>query len=183
MGLAMVYGIVRQAEGHIHCTSSPGRGTSFEILLPAASVAEDHFIPEKEIAPVVTKPGQVLLVDDDPALLSSVTRILERGGHTVTAVSTPKEAIQLAEGGGTFDVLVSDVVMPEMNGVELAPELRRWGTVGPVLLISGHPEDALPLGSGVTDEEMTLLQKPFSSERLLTAVAQMIGNPAPPTQT
>lgn len=174
MGLAMIYGIVMQAGGYIHCESSPERGAVFEILLPAASIARDQYMQDKEIAPVATRLVEILVVDDDPALLGAVVKILERGGHTVVATSSPNEALQLAEEKGSFDLLVSDVVMPEMNGLELARELRRRGIVDQVLLMSGYPEGALPVDVTLGDEEIILLEKPFGREDLLKNVAERI---------
>ena len=169
MGLATVYGIINQAGGYIRCESAPGRGTLFEILLPEASIAEDLYV-EEEIAPVIAKQADILLVDDDEALLRSVAKILERGGHRVTAATSPTEAIRLAETGRRFDLLVSDVVMPEMNGVELARTLRSKGAVQTVLLMSGYPEGALPSKEQI-EQGMTLLQKPFTREQILKLVA------------
>lgn len=174
MGLAMIYGIVTQAGGYIHCESSPGRGAVFEILLPAASIARDHYMGEKDIAPVATRSADILVVDDDPALLGAVVRILERGGHSVVATSSSVEALRLAEEKGAFDLLVSDVVMPEMNGLELARELRRQGIVDQVLLMSGYPEGALPVDVTLGDEEIVLMEKPFGREDLLKNVAERI---------
>ena len=184
MGLAMVYGIVAQAGGHIHCESAPGDGALFEILLPAASIKEDHYLKEKEIAPVVTKRGEILLVDDDPALLGSVTQILERGGHHVVSASSAEEALRIVEGGHSFDILVSDIVMPGKNGIELARELRRRGVIDAVILMSGYPEGALPQGLGQLDsEDMTFLQKPFTREGMLKHVADLTGAGSTPDPT
>lgn len=172
MGLATVYGIVNQAGGFIRCVRTSESGTLFEILLPEASIAHEPYV-EEEIAPVVQKQGEILVVDDDEALLRSVKKILERGGHNVTATSSAVEAVRLAEEGRRFDLLVSDVVMPEMNGVELVRTLRGRGTVDSVLLMSGYPEGALA-SEGKLDDGLTLLQKPFTRERILKLVAEKI---------
>lgn len=174
MGLAMVYGIISQAGGHISCSSAPGEGTTFEILLPAASVIPDKY-EDEEVAPVVERAARILLVDDDPALLGVVRSILERGGHQIVATTLPEEAIRIAEDQGPFDLLVSDVIMPLMNGVDLGRYLRKNDRVGAVLLVSGYPEGALPDGMDKGAEEMTLLQKPFTRDQILQRVAELVG--------
>ena len=172
MGLAMVYGIVSQAGGYISCISAPERGTTFEILLPAASVVADPY-QEEEVAPVVTKAANILLVDDDPALVDVVTKILERGGHQIISTTSPIEAIRLADEHGPFDLIVTDVVMPMMNGVELARELLASNSISTVLLVSGYPEGALPTDVELGAGEMRLLQKPFTGDQLLQYVAEL----------
>lgn len=174
MGLAMVHGIINQAGGTIGCTSSPGEGTTFEILLPAAGVAPDTY-EDEEVAPVVTRPGRILLVDDDPALVGVVTAILKRGGHQITSTTSPLDAIRIAEEEGPFDGLVSDVVMPQLNGVELARALRSEKLVSWVILISGYPENALPNGMSLDGSEIILLQKPFGRDQILHHVAELLG--------
>ena len=174
MGLAMVYGAVNQAGGHIYCTSAPGRGTRFEILLPAAAVTSEASEQITDAVSVPLRSGNILLVDDDPALVNVVTQVLVRAGHRVSSASSAAEALHLAEEQGPFELLVSDVVMPGMNGVELAGRLKSSGMVGGVLLMSGYPEGALPVDAGPTEDQMILLQKPFPREHLLKHVADLL---------
>lgn len=171
MGLAMVYGVVTQAGGYIQSSSTPGKGTIFEILLPAASVTADKTEEAKELSSVLTSQGSILLVDDDPSLLRVVTQILERGGHRVVTSSSPINALQIAKEQGPFDLLVSDVVMPGMNGVELAGQLRDSGTIRGVILMSGYPESSVPVSTMLDNERVPLLQKPFTRDHLLQQVA------------
>ena len=184
MGLAMVYGVVTQAGGRVRCTSAPGRGTTFELLLPTATVTEDPFTEDDHsvVASTATEGRNILLVDDDPALLRVMTRILERGGYVVTATTSPHEALQIAKDQGPFALLVSDIVMPGMDGVTLAVELRTQGGVGAVLLMSGYPEGALPMGSDPQAEQFTFLPKPSSSEEILRQIGLLVGDDALPSE-
>lgn len=179
MGLAMVYGVVTQAEGYIQSTSALGEGTTFEILLPAASVTADKAEEARELSSVLSRQGSILLVDDDPALLRVVTQILERGGHSVVTSSSPAEALEIAKAQGPFDVLVSDVVMPGMNGVDLARQLRDAGDVHAVILMSGYPESSVPISTMLEKDHFPLLQKPFTRDQILQQVAASM-NDSPP---
>jgi two-component system, cell cycle sensor histidine kinase and response regulator CckA len=117
LGLATVYGVVKQNNGFIHVYSEPGQGTTFKIYLPR-HLAKIVPLPEKK----PDKPGDqghetVLLVEDELGILEMTTTMLEKLGYTVLAAGTPGEAIRLAqEHSGRIDLLLTDVVMPEMNG-------------------------------------------------------------------
>jgi two-component system, cell cycle sensor histidine kinase and response regulator CckA len=124
LGLAMVYGIVKQNNGFINVYSEPGRGTTFKIYLPRYLTSEDR-LPEKAFEkPAARGHETILIVEDEPALLELTTMMLEMEGYTVVGAGTPGEAIRLAnEHAGTIHLLISDVVMPEMNGRDLAKNI------------------------------------------------------------
>ena len=125
LGLATVYGIVKQNNGFINVYSEPGQGTTFKIYLPRYRTAKMEFLPEKVKEPQTERGHEtILLVEDEPSILKMTTMMLERLGYEVVAAKTPGEAIRLAqEHTGKIDLLVTDVVMPEMNGRDLAKNI------------------------------------------------------------
>jgi len=162
LGLATVYGIVKQNNGIINVYSEPGQGTTFNIYLPRYA-PQTESLPKQ--APVQTVSGgleTILLVEDEPAILKMTAIMLERQGYTVLAARSPDEAIRLArEHAGPIDVLLTDVIMPEMNGSDLAkiissicPNVKR-------LFMSGYTADIIA-HHGVLDQGEHFIQKPFS---------------------
>lgn len=159
LGLASVHGLVRQHGGHIHVYSEPGVGTSFRTYLPLVGSGEEttgapgnvvipggglHVIPARqsqEGEPARTDPFRILLVDDDEALRRTAQRALAQLGHIVTPVGDAAEALTaIEESAHSFDLILSDLTMPKMDGLELAQEIRARGLGIPVLLTSGrHP--------------------------------------------
>jgi len=162
LGLATVYGSVKQNNGFINVYSEPGQGTTFKIFLPryAAKAATET----KELKPQAAERGSetILLVEDEPAILRMTTMMLELLGYKVLAAPTPGEALRLAqEHAGGIDLVLTDVVMPEMNGRDLAknllsiyPDMRR-------LFMSGYTADVIA-HQGVLDVGVHFMQKPFS---------------------
>jgi CheY-like chemotaxis protein len=169
LGLATIYGIVRQAGGHIWLYSEPGHGSTFKLYFPrvdaAASVEPGEIVPEPAAAS-----GTVLVVEDEPAVRDMTTRTLERAGYRVIAVGDGEAAIREVErAAGPIDVLVSDVIMPNMSGIQLAElMLERHPSIGLVLL-SGYTSETLDL-ERVTARGATFLAKPLSGAHLLRAV-------------
>ena len=161
LGLATVYGIVKQNDGFIHVDSEPGVGTTVQVFIPrfigdahteAGSVAEQPKVGSET----------VLLVEDEPMVLKLSKTLLEKLGYTVLPASTPSEALRLAgEHSGRIGVLVTDVVMPEMNGRDLARRLVAVDRKLKCLFVSGYSADAMT-SRGVLDEGIHFLQKPFS---------------------
>ncbi len=177
LGLATVYGIITQNGGFIVADSKPGQGTCFEIHLPryAGKAAQlDQGAPAQVIGR-----GQetILLVEDEPAILRVGKRSLESLGYTVLAAATPGEAIRLAEThAGKIHLVITDVVMPEMNGRELAtrllsvyPNLKR-------LFMSGYTADIVA-HHGVLEEDIPFIQKPFSIPALAEKVREALAQP------
>jgi two-component system cell cycle sensor histidine kinase/response regulator CckA len=171
LGLATVYGIVKQHGGHIVVESAPGAGSSFSVYFPASAE------PLSSKEPVAARPearrGKLLLVDDDEAVRSVIATILRRAGHDVTVVSGAKQAIESSRGMLGLDLLVTDVVMPEMSGIELSRELRQASPTLKVLLLSGYPGRDLQAASGELGVEY--LAKPVAPAELLTRIDQLLG--------
>ena len=170
LGLATIYGIVRQASGHIWLYSEPGVGTVFKLYFPRVQAGPR--VPAGEGAPTEheVSAGRVLVVEDEPAVRTMTTRHLERAGYRVTAVGDGEEAIAAVESlGEPIDVLVSDVIMPNMSGIKLAELiLERYPSVGLVLL-SGYTAETLDL-ERVTTRGAIFLAKPSTAAQLLDAV-------------
>ncbi len=164
LGLATVYGIVRQNEGFINIYSEPGQGTSICIYLPAYRAEHGLGAGDEGKEPVPITRGQetILLVEDESAILTLGVRILERLGYEVLSAATPGEAIRLArEHSGNIDLLITDVVMPEMNGRDLARNLLSIHPAMKRLFMSGYTADVIA-HQGVLDKGVNFLQKPFS---------------------
>jgi CheY-like chemotaxis protein len=181
LGLSMVYGIVRQSGGDVIVESRPGAGSTFSVYLPRV---EDVMAAESETTKRLSAPFEgsetVLLVDDEESLRSLVCRTLQRYGYTVIATGSGHEACQVAAAhGAPIDLLVTDVVMPGMNGPELAEALRRVSPNLKVIFISGYANDTLSQHTGMGG--MRFLQKPFAPVALARSVRQLLdaGNPAP----
>ncbi|MBI5830780.1 MAG: PAS domain S-box protein [Armatimonadetes bacterium] len=169
LGLATVYGVVRQNEGFITVDSQLGHGTTFRIYLPRCAVE-----PSAPAAPSAAVPygsGQtVLLVEDEPAILRMARRLLEGLGYTVLVAETPGQAIDLAgRPEQRIDLLLTDVVMPEMNGRDLAEQLHRHRPGLACLFMSGYTADVIA-HQGVLDPGMHFIQKPFTRSDLAVAV-------------
>ncbi len=165
LGLATVYGVVRQNGGFIRVNSEPNRGTTFKIYLPAHT-AECVRTPEPACPQPTTGTTTILLVEDEASLLGLTTKMLERLGYTVIAAATPREAIRLAGARTTpIDLLMTDVVMPEMNGRDLAQHLLQSFPQMKRLFMSGYTANVIA-HHGVLDQGVHFLQKPFLMKEL-----------------
>jgi two-component system cell cycle sensor histidine kinase/response regulator CckA len=174
LGLSMVYGFVRQSGGFITCRSAPGEGTTFCIFLPRgeeeAKPAETaHSVAEAKPAADLTGQGVILLVEDEDAVRAFGARALSQRGYTVHEARSGAEALLVMEEIGHVDLIVSDVVMPEMDGPTMLKELRKQGITAKVIFVSGYAEEAfrknLPEG-----EAFGFLPKPFSLKQLIETV-------------
>ena len=173
LGLATVYGIVKQSGGYIWVYSEPGRGTTFKIYLPRVDQP-----PE----PLSTRPGPaavrgtetVLLVEDEDALRSLLRELLRIFGYSVLEAGLGADALRMArEHPGAIHVLLSDIVMPQMTGRELAERLTRLRPETKVLFMSGYPDDAI-VRHGVLGPEAQFIQKPFTLDALARKVRDVI---------
>jgi two-component system cell cycle sensor histidine kinase/response regulator CckA len=174
MGLATVYGIVRQTGGHIAVSSAPGRGSTFTVYMPAVQDLgrmEHIQHPEEE-----TRRGRetILVCEDDRDVLQLAVHILRDAGYTVLGAGNGAHALRIAaEHAGTIALLVTDVVMPEMNGKQLAESLSTRIPGLRTLFISGYTADIIA-SHGVTDEDTEFLGKPFKRQRLLRRVREVL---------
>jgi two-component system cell cycle sensor histidine kinase/response regulator CckA len=174
LGLSTVYGIVKQNNGFIDVYSDPGQGTTFKIFLPRYVGKAEQVRMNGEERPELHGNETILVVEDEPAILDVITELLEIEGYTVVASSIPGEAIRLArEHPGEIHLLITDVIMPEMNGRDLArnllalyPHLKR-------LFMSGYTADIIA-HHGVLEEGVHFIQKPFSAQNLATKVRDVL---------
>jgi len=186
LGLSTVFGIVKQSGGFIAVDSAVGQGTTFRIYLPRHIPSIEETPAEetkpapgappakKPVAADMTGQGTILLVEDEDPVRAVNARALTARGYTVLEAASGVEALQLIEERGTpVDLVVSDVVMPEMDGPTLLRELRKRHPTLKVVFVSGYAEDAfkknLPDG-----EDFNFLPKPFSLKQLVEAVKQAI---------
>jgi PAS domain S-box-containing protein len=179
LGLATVYGIVKQNNGIIKVDSAPDKGSSFRIYLPRCTDEMDETPKDTEKAPVMHGRETILLVEDAPKLLGLTQKQLERLGYTVLAADRPTKALQLVqEYAGRIHILVTDVIMPEANGPELAAQLQSQDPNLKCLFMSGYTADAIGFNN-VLPENIHFIQKPFEIEDLaakLRTVLEETGN-------
>lgn len=169
LGLATVYGIVKQNKGFINVYSEPGQGTTFKIYLPRHGLGPE---PEREETVNHAAMGSetILVVEDEPLILEIATTMLESLGYTVLAASGPADAIRLArEHGGAIQLVMTDVVMPEMNGRLLANHLRAQFPGLRCLFMSGYTANVIA-HHGVLDEGVHFIQKPFTLHALAAKI-------------
>jgi PAS domain S-box-containing protein len=173
LGLATVYGIVKQNSGFINVYSEPGQGTTFKIYLPRHEGNEGKV---KEDPPTTDLRGNenILLVEDEPGILRMTRMMLERLGYTVLAASKPGEAIDLVhKHGGEIHLLITDVVMPEMNGRELAKNLVLNFPNLKCLFMSGYTANVIA-HHGILDKGVHFIQKPFTRKALAIKVRECL---------
>jgi PAS domain S-box-containing protein len=165
LGLATVYGIVRQNKGFINAYSEPGQGTTFKIYLPPYHSHEEPAV-ERKVGTVLSGNETLLLVEDEPSILNMIKSMLEMQGYTVLASTKPLEAIRLArENPESIDLLLTDVVMPEMNGRELTKQLHDFYPQMKTLYMSGYTANVIA-HHGVLDNGVNFIHKPFSRSEL-----------------
>jgi len=174
LGLATIYGIVKQNSGFISVYSEPGKGTTFRILFPKFADKTPLFDQDHGAEEVQQGQETILLVEDEPSILLLGKRMLEKMGYLVLAAATPGKALQMAEEhGGDIHLLLTDVVMPEMNGRELANRLLlRYPRIARIFM-SGYTADVIA-HHGVLDEGVQFLEKPFSMAELSTKIREAL---------
>ncbi|MFH2058356.1 MAG: ATP-binding protein [Pseudomonadota bacterium] len=174
IGLATVYGIVKQNNGFINVYSEPGQGTTFKIYLPRCMSVHDASKIDLSEEPVPKGSETILVVEDDPAILKLTQRILRQLGYSVIIAATPKEAIRLArEHGSRINLLLTDVIMPGMNGRDLAGHLSGLYPDIKFLFMSGYTAEIIA-HKGVLDQGAAFIQKPFSNADLAVTVREVL---------
>ena len=178
LGLATIYGIVKQNDGFINAYSEPGQGTSFRIYLPPFGAEHEPVRKESLTTFPVGGHETILLVEDEAMILDIARTMLERQGYTVLVAATPGEATRLArEHAGRIHLLMTDVVMPEMNGRDLAKRLMYRYPDLKCLFMSGYTATSIA-HHGVLDEDVIFIQKPFSSLTLAMKVREALDQKA-----
>jgi signal transduction histidine kinase/CheY-like chemotaxis protein len=172
LGLATVYGIVKQSNGFVWVYSEPGQGTTFKIYLPTAEGTGKENRADEPTSETSSRAGSetILLVEDQPIVRKVARRILEEAGYEVLEAAEGSEALDIAASrGSSIQLLLTDVVMPKMNGRELADEIASRTKHLRVLFMSGYTHDAIA-HHGVLEEGISYLQKPFTADLLLDKV-------------
>ncbi|MBU0463615.1 MAG: PAS domain S-box protein [Proteobacteria bacterium] len=174
LGLSTVYGIVKQNNGFINVYSEPGKGTTIKIYLPRHE-GKAVEIQEENTTEIPQGRGEtILLVEDDLPILKLAQKILEGLNYTVLIADTPKGAMRLAqEHTGKIHLLITDVIMPEMNGRELSEQLQSLSPDLKCIFMSGYTANAIA-HHGVLDEGVHFIQKPFSKRDLATIVRKVL---------
>ncbi len=174
LGLATVYGIVKQNQGFINVYSEPERGTAFKIYFPRVSGQSVEILSDSTTGIVLGNNETVLLVEDEIAILRMVERLLKQLGYQVLATQSPIEAIAMAERHPEkIDLLLTDVVMPALNGNDLANRVRNIVPGLRVLFMSGYTANII-LHRGVLDKDVFMVQKPFSKKELAAKVREVL---------
>ena len=174
LGLATVYGIVKQNNGFINVYSEPGQGTSFKIYLPRDEAGAEWSAKTNDEEPAAPGSETILLVEDEPMILEMTTGMLEYLGYTVLTATAPNEAILLArKHAGEIRLLMTDVVMPGMNGRDLARNLVALRPNLSLLFMSGYTANVIA-HHGVLDQGVHFIQKPFSLKDLAAKVRETL---------
>lgn len=172
LGLATVYGIIKQSGGYVWVYSEPGHGTTFKVYLPV----EEGSVQPATAAPTPERASgeYVLLVEDEPAVRYMTSRALKEHGYTVLEASTGPEALKLVEqANGALDLIITDVIIPGLDGTELARRAARVKPDLPILFMSGYTDDDI-VRRGLLDPDQPFLQKPFTPDALVRRVADLL---------
>jgi PAS domain S-box-containing protein len=174
LGLATVYGIVKQSGGEIQVASQAGQGTTITILLPRVSEAPKGKEPISSGVPLLRGSERVLLVEDEEMVRRTTREMLEANGYQVLEAAGPSDALRLhTQAAEPITLLLTDVVMPGMGGRELADQLLKAQPTLKVLFMSGHTDDAV-VAHGVRHDRMAFLQKPFTLDLLLNKLRAVL---------
>ena len=174
LGLSTVYGIVKQSGGYIFAYSELGRGTTFKIYLPRVEEAAAESLPERRIRPGLGGRETILLVEDEESVRELIAEALRAQGYNLLIAANGQEALALAAPANChIDLMITDVVMPNMGGRELANRLAQSRPQMRVLYLSGYTEDAI-VHQGVLDPGTLFLQKPFSLDALAGKVREIL---------
>lgn len=174
LGLATVYGIVKQSGGFIWCDSEPGKGTTFVIQFPVSDAAVRDLEESRIESELLTGTETILLAEDDEMVGNVMNEVLERAGYTVIRAANGRAALDVCrERGASVDLVLSDVVMPDMRGPEMALRVRELLPDAKIILMSGYPDlgDVSQILPGPHD---IFLKKPVSMQILLSTVRKVL---------
>jgi PAS domain S-box-containing protein len=172
LGLATIYGIVTQSGGRIRLYSEPGFGTTVTVMLPATTAQAPVQRTAEE--PEASGHGEVILVvEDEDGIREVARRVLERGGYEVMTASSGAEALELVRRDGPIDLVITDVIMPQMMGHELAAEIVALRPSARIMYMSGYAQPLVGSGQGLP-AEVTLIEKPFTERSLLLKVQEAL---------
>ena len=173
LGLATVYGIVKQSNGFIWVYSEPGKGTSFKIYFPLLDQTPEQYATKPHSETPRSGTETILLAEDATAVRVAARQILERFWYTVLEAANGTDALSIAQNGATIDLILTDVVMPEMSGRELVDRFAKLRPNTKVLFMSGYTDDAI-VRHGVLRPGTAYLQKPFSPHTLGRKVREVL---------
>jgi two-component system, cell cycle sensor histidine kinase and response regulator CckA len=175
LGLSTVYGIVQQSGGFLLVESRPGLGSTFRVVLPRVAEAADDVAGASNLFDMAAGTETALLVEDEEAVRRLIRAILDRLGYTVVEARDGQEALDIwQEQGRRIDIVLTDVVMPRLDGPSLVEAIRKSDPHIPVIYLSGYTDDALIRRSASIDDETPFLQKPFTSGALARMVRALL---------
>jgi two-component system cell cycle sensor histidine kinase/response regulator CckA len=174
LGMAIIYGIVKQHHGYINVYSEPGRGTTFKIYLPLISGKKEEEQESRKAAPTVGGKETILLAEDDVTVRELHRMILEEAGYTLFEAVDGQDALdKFIDHQVEVDLLATDVIMPKIDGKRLYEEIRKIRPDMKVLFMSGYTKDIV-MERGIPEDEFSFLTKPVTSSLLLTKVRNIL---------
>lgn len=176
LGLSTVYGIVKQSGGHIGFDSEPGKGTDFKIYLPRVEAALDSSAMKSASTLLSSGRETILVVEDEDEIRWLIQEVLHSFGYTVIQASNGRQALEFAsQHTGPIDLLLTDIVMPEMGGRDLAAKLLAMRPTLRVLFMSGYTSDAL-VKQGIQEQQIAILEKPFAPDVLSHKIRELLNS-------
>jgi two-component system cell cycle sensor histidine kinase/response regulator CckA len=174
LGLAMVYGIVKQSGGYVYCESAVGAGTTFTMFFPRVHGMLSEGLEDAAAQAPTGGDETILLAEDEEAVRRFTRAILERYGYRVIEAASGAEALEaLSASQCSIELLLSDVIMPQMSGPELGRKVKETCPEARILYMSGYAESSI-VHRGILDADVALLQKPFDAETLLGKVREVL---------
>jgi PAS domain S-box-containing protein len=176
LGLATIYGIVLQNKGFIDVYSEVGVGTTFKIFFPRMTSENDFSIPKEAVTTAIQGSGTILLVEDEESLLKMASEMLAQLGYAVLEAKSPLDAIKLciSEKSRKIDLILTDIIMPGMNGKEMSDRILKSRSNVPVLFMSGYTADVIA-SKGIMEESIHFIQKPFNLQKLSKMIREAMG--------